>query len=157
VRNYRFLTTWCLEAPIDEVFAAIHETARWPQWWPAVRRAELVEDGDADGVGRLWRLTWRGALPYDLEFTSRVTRVERPWRLEGDAGGELVGTGRWRLYEGHAGTAVVYEWNVATSRAWMNRLAPIARPAFAWNHNAVMRQGGAALARHLGSALVAQS
>lgn len=156
MRRYRFLTTWCLDAPVADVFDAIHDSASWPQWWPAVRRAELLEEGDADGVGRLWRLAWRGALPYDLEFVSRVTAVQRPWRLEGDADGELVGTGRWRLYEGAAGTAVVYEWHVATSRAWMNRIAPLARPAFAWNHDHVMRQGAAGLARRLGAPLVAQ-
>ena len=65
--------------------------------------------------------------PYDLTFESRVTRREPPYLLEGDADGELIGVGRWRLFEGQA-TAVVYEWNVRTSRAWMNRLAPVAGP-----------------------------
>ena len=36
----------------------------------------------------------------------------------------------------------------------MNWLAPIARPAFKWNHIAVMRDGGEGLARHLGTKLV---
>ncbi|MGZ4271060.1 MAG: SRPBCC family protein [Solirubrobacteraceae bacterium] len=157
MRRYHFVTTWCLGATVEDVYDTIHDSGSWPQWWPAVRRAELVEDGDAAGVGRLWRFTWRGALPYDLVFESRVTSAQRPWLLEGAADGELVGTGRWRLFDGPAGTAVVYEWDVATSRAWMNRIAPLARPAFAWNHNAIMRQGGAALARRLGVPLLAQS
>jgi hypothetical protein len=157
VAAYRFLTTWLLDAPPEPVFDAIYDSAAWPQWWPGVRRAELLEEGREDGVGRLWDYTWRSRLPYDLSFRSRVTAVQRPWRLEGDADGELVGTGHWRLYQGPAGTAVVYAWNVSTSRAWMNRLAPIARPAFAWNHDAVMRQGGEALARRLGARLLARS
>ena len=41
-----------------------------------------------------------------------------------------------------------------TARAWMNRLAPVARPAFAYNHDAVMRQGAAGLARLLGAPLL---
>jgi hypothetical protein len=39
----------------------------------------------------------------------------------------------------------------------MNLLAPVARPIFAWNHHAVMRNGGVGLTRKLGARLVAQS
>jgi Polyketide cyclase / dehydrase and lipid transport len=154
--DYRFLTTWCIDAPIERVFEAIDDAASWPRWWKGVTRADLVEEGDADGVGRLWRFTWRSRLPYDLSFDSRVVRREPPHLLEGHADGELVGVGRWRLYDG-PGTAVVYEWNVRTAREWMNRAAPVARPLFAWNHNAVMRQGGEGLARLLGAPLLARS
>jgi hypothetical protein len=156
VAEYHFVTTWCLDAPIDRVYAAIDDAVRWPEWWKGVRRAELLESGDEDGVGRLWRYTWHSLLPYDLSFDSRVTRVERPYLLEGRAFGELVGTGRWRLYEGR-GTAVVYEWNVRTARAWMNRLAPVARPLFAFNHDVLMRQGADGLARLLDAPLLARS
>jgi uncharacterized protein YndB with AHSA1/START domain len=154
--DYRFVTTWCLGAPIERVFEAIDDAGRWPQWWKGVTRAELVEPGDRDGVGRLWRYTWRSRLPYDLSFESRVTRREPPFLLEGSADGELIGVGRWRLYEGQ-GTAVVYEWNVRTSRPWMNRAAPVARPLFAWNHNVVMRQGAEGLARLLDAPLLVRS
>ncbi len=53
--------------------------------------------------------------------------------------GELEGVGRWRLYEQDGVTAVLYEWNVRTTKAWMNLLAPLLRPAFEWNHDWVMR------------------
>jgi hypothetical protein len=59
----RFVTTWCLDAPIGRVFEAIDDGGRWPQWWKGVTRAEPVEPGDPDGVGRLWRYTWRSRLP----------------------------------------------------------------------------------------------
>lgn len=36
----------------------------------------------------------------------------------------------------------------------MNRLGPLPRPAFRWNHDLVMRQGGAGLARRLGASLL---
>jgi hypothetical protein len=156
MREYRFVTTWCLDAPIERVFDAIDDAARWPQWWKGVTCAELLEPGSEDGVGRLWRYTWRSALPYELTFDSRVTRREPPYLLEGDAEGELIGVGRWRLFEGLA-TAVVYEWNVRTARAWMNRLAPVAGPVFAWNHDVVMRQGAEGLARLLNAPLLVGS
>jgi hypothetical protein len=151
--SYRFVTTWCLDAPIERVFDAIDDAAAWPQWWRGVTRADLVEPGDADRIGRVWDLTWRSRLPYDLTFRSTVTRREPPYLLEGNAEGELIGVGRWRLYEGR-GTALVYEWEVRTARAWMNRLAPVARPAFAWNHDTVMRWGAEGLARLLDAKLL---
>jgi hypothetical protein len=154
--QYEFVTTWCVDAPIDDVFSAIEDSARWPEWWKGVQSAELLEEGGESGVGRLWRYVWRSRLPYDLEFDSRVTRLERPWLIEGRAEGELTGFGRWRLYEGR-GTAVVYEWNVSTSRPWMNALAPLARPLFAWNHDVVMRQGAEGLARLLDAPLLTRS
>ena len=76
--------------------------------------------------------------------------------LEDHAEGELIGGGRWRLFEGQ-GTACVYEWNVHTARGWMNRLAPVARPLFAWNHDIVMRQGAQGLSQLLNAPLLART
>jgi hypothetical protein len=75
--------------------------------------------------------------------------------MEGDASGELEGTGVWRLFEQGGMTAVVYDWNVRTTRRWMNVLAPLARPVFDYNHDVVMGWGGEGLARRLGVELVA--
>ena len=52
-------------------------------------------------------------------------------------------------------TAVVYDWQVATTKRWMNLLSPIARPVFEYNHDVVMRWGGEGLARRLGARLLA--
>ena len=83
-------------------------------------------------------MVWKSLLPYRVEFEVTTTRVERPHLLEGQAVGELEGIGRWRLYEQDGVTAVLYEWNVATTKPWMNRLAPLLRPVFEWNHDWVM-------------------
>src|SRR5207245_2391637 len=83
--------------------------------------------------------------PYALAFDMRVVTVDRPCTMEGRASGELAGTGRWRLFEEDGVTAVLYEWDVATTRPWMNALSPLLRPAFVWNHDWVMRQGGEGL------------
>jgi hypothetical protein len=50
---------------------------------------------------------------------------------------------------------VTYDWNVRTTKRWMNVLAPVARPAFEYNHNVVMRRGGEGLAQRLGCRLIA--
>jgi hypothetical protein len=152
--RYSFLTTWALGAPIRDVWEAIYETERWPEWWRGVKLAEQLGNGDANGVGSEHRYVWRSRLPYDLEFRMRTTKVECPHLLEGQADGNLRGTGLWRLWEGAAATAVTYEWNVETMIPWMNVIAPIGRPVFHWSHDHVMRNGGRGLARLLGAPLL---
>jgi len=152
---YRFLTTWLLESPREPVFDAIHDQARWPEWWRGVEAAEEVRPGGEHGVGTVSRLVWRSWIPYRVEFQVTTTRVERPHLMEGQAVGELAGTGRWRLFEQDGVTAVLYEWNVRTTRAWMNLLAPAARPIFEWNHDWVMARGGEGVAELLGCRLLA--
>ncbi len=153
--SYSFLTTWILDAPRDAVWDAIYGIERWPDWWRGVKRVEKLESGnDNGGVGALYRHEWRSVIPYPVRFETRITRVELPHLIEADADGELAGTGRWRFFEGRE-TAVTYEWEVRTTRSWMNLVGPVARPVFRWNHNAVMHQGGQGLADFLGARLLA--
>ncbi|MBA2331757.1 MAG: SRPBCC family protein [Actinobacteria bacterium] len=152
--RYSFLTTWGLDASLDDVWAAIYETEHWPEWWRGVKTAEQVGAGDHDGVGSIHRYVWRSRLPYNIAFTMRTTRVDRPYLLEGRAEGQLSGTGRWLLWSGAGdATAVTYEWKVETTVPWMNAVAPIGRPVFRWSHDHVMRNGGHGLAKLLGAKL----
>ncbi|MBI4278661.1 MAG: SRPBCC family protein [Armatimonadetes bacterium] len=151
--RYRFVTTWRVRAAIEAVWDAIYHSERWPTWWKGVEQVTELQPGDKDGVGSVRRYVWKSTLPYRLVFDMRVTRVERPVVLDGEAFGELEGTGKWRLSHSDGVTTVEYVWDVRTTRAWMNFLAPIARPIFAWNHDVVMRWGGEGLARLLGAEL----
>ncbi len=153
--TYSFVTTWCVDAPIQRVWDVIYAAEDYPNWWKGVVSSTELEPGDENGLGALFRLTWRAKLPYTIEFDTRVTRSEPPYLLEGHASGELEGVGVWRLYEGAAGTALVYTWDISTTRRWMNRLAPVARPAFEWNHDYVMRNGAHGLAELLNVPLLA--
>ena len=102
-----------------------------------------------------YRIAWRSRIPYDLEFEFTVHDMDEPCSMSGEADGELTGSGQWRLFEQDGVTAVTYEWNVHTTKPWMNVLAPVARPIFEYNHNVVMRWGGEGLARRLGCNLLA--
>jgi uncharacterized protein YndB with AHSA1/START domain len=153
--EYAFLTTWLLESPRQPVWDAIYDQESWPSWWRGVEAAEELKPGDEDGVGTVSRLVWKSLLPYRVEFEVTSTRVERYNLMEGHAAGELEGTGRWRLYGQDGVTAVLYEWNVSTTKPWMNRLAPLLRPAFEWNHDWVMARGGEGIAELLGCRLLA--
>jgi hypothetical protein len=155
VGEYRFLTTWLLECERERVWDAIYESERWPEWWEGVEVADRLAPGDEQGLGQIGRYVWRSKIPYPVEFEMVTTRVERPRLLEGRASGGLEGVGRWHLFEQESVTAVIYEWNVATTKAWMNLIGPIARPVFEWNHDWVMRNGGEGLASQLGCRLLA--
>ncbi|MET0558948.1 MAG: SRPBCC family protein [Solirubrobacterales bacterium] len=154
--SYAFLTTWLLDSPRQPVWEAIYDQENWPSWWRGVEEAHELRPGDgSDGVGSVARMVWKSLLPYRVEFEVTTMRVEHPHLLEGHAVGELEGIGRWRFYEQDGITAVLYEWNVSTTKPWMNAMAPLLRPAFEWNHDWVMARGGEGIAKLLGCRLLA--
>ena len=145
--EYAFVTRWSFNAPIERVWEKIADAERWPTWWKYVQKVEVLEPGDANGVGRVLRMTWRTRLPYSLTFDIRSKVVDPPHYIEGDASGELVGRGVWRLRQVDDVTDVRYDWEVRTTKWWMNLLPPLASPLFAWNHAGVMKEGEKALRR----------
>ena len=152
--RYALVTEWVIAAPKERIFDALEVPQAWPQWWPYLEAVALVAPGDAHGIGAVWRYTWSSRLPYRLTFDMTTTGLRRPELIEGCAAGELRGTGRWRLSGDGVATRVRYEWSVDTGKPWMNWLAPLLAPVFAWNHDQVMAAGGRGLARHLGVTLL---
>jgi hypothetical protein len=126
----------------------LQDVERWPSWWRGVERISILGD-------ERYRVAWRSRIPYSLEFDFGVERTDPPRAMEGTATGALRGTGHWRLFEQGGVTAVLYEWNVETTKLWMNVLGPLARPVFEYNHDVVMRWGGEGLARRLHNNLLA--
>lgn len=151
--DYEFVTIWHFKAPREKVWDLIFHSENWPTWWRGVEKVEKLKDGDANHVGAIHRYTWKSRLPYHLIFEMQTTRVEPISLIEGRAIGELQGAGKWQLSsEGGSEaeiTTVRYDWKVETTKAWMNYLAPIARPFFSWNHDVVMGWGGEGLAKRL--------
>ena len=112
----------------------LQDVERWPSWWRGVERVEIIG-------GDRYRVAWRSRIPYELEFDFAVKRTDAPREMEGEATGALAGSGHWRLFERDGVTAVLYDWNVRTTKRWMNVLGPVARPVFEYNHDVVMRLG----------------
>jgi uncharacterized protein YndB with AHSA1/START domain len=153
--QYRFLTTWLVATPCEPCWNVIEDPVAWPEWWRGVERVEERDAGDGARIGSRYLVQWRSRIPYSLTFEFTVERVEPPALLAGVAHGQLDGHGCWRLFERDGVTAVVYEWDVETTKPWMNLVGPIARPVFEYNHDVVMRWGGEGLARRLGVRLLA--
>lgn len=151
--EFQFITEWHIDAPLAEVYEAIVQCLDWPMWWKGVVNVEKLAPGNADGVGSVHRFTWKGRIPYRFTFDMRVTGLVPLTLLEGQADGEVMGTGRWDFSREHEITIVRYLWHVRTNRRWMNLIAPVAAPVFQWNHHQVMRQGAEGMARLLNAEL----
>ncbi len=150
MNRYDFETMWLIESPVDDVWDAIVAGDRWPEWWPFLESTSEIAAGDSDGLGAVRRYTWRGPLLYKLAFEITVTKIEKPFLLEGTARGDLDGVGRWTLSEGdEKHTLVRYSWSVQTTRLWMNMIAPVAGRLFVWNHDQVMAAGRKGLTDYL--------
>ncbi|MFN2530258.1 MAG: SRPBCC family protein [Pyrinomonadaceae bacterium] len=152
--NYEFVTIWRVRAPQEKVWDLIFNSDRWPQWWRGVEEVERIKDGGTNQVGAISRYTWKSKLPYRLVFDMETTRVEPMCLIEGRAFGELQGIGKWTLTNDEGITTARYDWKIATTKPWMNLLAPVARPFFSWNHDVVMGWGGEGLAKQLNTDLI---
>jgi hypothetical protein len=152
--EYWLLTVWQIEAPLAEVYAAVCDPLRWPDWWPDAQQIEQQHAGAAGGVGRILHCTWRGQLPYRLSFDLCTTRMVPGVVVEGTVTGDLEGGGRCEFSQSGTVTTLRHEWRVRTTRHWMNQLAPVARPLFRRNHAQAMLRCGEGLARQLNARLL---
>jgi hypothetical protein len=141
--SFAYTTIWHFKSPLALVWNELADPLDWPSWWRSMERVDQTTPGDALGVGAVHRYTVKGALPYRLAFDMRTTVVETHSRIEGTAMGELEGQGVWTFSEeeDESMTHVRYDWSVVANKPWMKLLAPVARPLYRWNHDAVMRAG----------------
>jgi hypothetical protein len=137
---YSFLTDWRFDAPLEEVWNAIDAADRYTEWWPAVVSYRDLTP-EIHGLGARAERIVRGRLPYQLRYTTVVTRYAPPHEIAYTSTGDLTGTGRFVLNRLDNQTQVLNYWDVATAGFWLNLLAPALKPLFAWNHDWVMAQG----------------
>ena len=147
--TYRFRSAWHVPGTVEAAWAAVSDLESWPQWWPAVTTAEVLERGDAHGVGRTVRFRLRAPLGYRLAVHIRVVDADPPRLVAADVDGQLRGHGRWELVSDAGGVRVDQLWDVDVTRWWMRGLSPVAAPAFRWSHDRAARRGGEGLARWL--------
>ncbi len=149
--RYRFDTTWVLEAPAAHTFDVLRRYETHPTWWQHVHSTRGSEHHGHITV----RYEIQSPLLYRLRFDVRLVRATRPWLIVTKATGDLEGEGEWRRVETDGVTTVRHRWDVATTRPWMNALAPLAGPLFRWAHDRIMAEGAAGLANTLDARLLA--
>lgn len=148
--DYHFLDRWLIPAPIEQVWEYLRKAQDYTRWWNSVYdRVSTLAPGDADGLGGKSAVVVHGALPYRLKLTLESTYVQKPYRMEVRAEGDLVGRGIWRLRSVASGTEVTYDWKVRATYPLIQALSPILKPLFEYNHTWCMRHGEADLVREL--------
>ncbi len=138
-----FHTVWSIDAAFEDVCAVLIDVEAYPTWWPEVRSVEDLGGGRFDMVAR-------SLLPFELHTLSE------PDGAGHEAGvifarlcGDLSGIARWTVEALGPDCRVVYDQEVETHTLVLNRLAPIARPAFRLSHRLMMRHGQAGLRTYM--------
>ena len=141
--HYEFRSDWVLAAPFDDVYTVLEDLGTYTSWWPEIRHIEQVDDDSC-------RITARSRLPYDLVFVTTRSRQDRDAGvLEARLDGDLRGFSRWTLRTSGTATLAVFEEEVEAMKPLLRTLAPVARPAFRFNHWLMMRHGRAGLRARL--------
>ena len=130
---YVFIDEWDVDAPQEAVFDALADARTYPQWWKPVY-IDVQADGPPE-PGRASRHHFKGRLPYTLNTTSQITRLDRPNSFAVDVVGDLTGTGVWTLTPRDGGVHVHFDWRVNADRPLLRILTPVLLPIFRWNHN----------------------
>jgi hypothetical protein len=155
--HYMFETEWVLTAPVERVFQLLSRPEEYTSWWPSVTRSDLVEQGDAAGVGKVASYAICGPGHFTLQLQVRAIEIDRPYLVRNIVRGDLVGTGTHILEAHPSGTRVRFHWYVSTTKGWMNTIARFARPVFSYAHKQVMYRGREGMAKHLGARLLMAS
>jgi uncharacterized protein YndB with AHSA1/START domain len=143
VNEYRFRSVWSIAAPPREVFHALVDLARYPDWWPDVRSVSEVDEDTAEVV-------CRSVLPYRLRMRMRRTEQDEPnGRLRVDLTGDLVGFLGCLLDSDRGRTRLKIVQEVVVTRPLLRVMAPLARPLLVANHGAMMWRGRRGLRKHL--------
>lgn len=154
VNEYSFVTVWKIAAPLKDVWDAIFEIEKFPNWWKAAKNVEVLEPGDGNGVNCLTQQTWTGMLPYKITFKSRRKAVDYLKKIEIASSGNLQGEGIWTFTEEDGVVTVQYKWEIETTSQPISFLTKIFKPLLIKNHDEIMRSGANGLAEKLNAKLI---
>jgi hypothetical protein len=139
--DYHFLTVWRVRGTVAEVRKILSDAASLPRWWPSVYLSvEVLEPGDAEGLGKRVELFTKGWLPYTLRWGFVTTRIAadgftlEPW-------GDFAGRGIWRFVQVGEDVDVAYDWKIAARKPLLRVLSPLLKPLFRANHHWAMARG----------------
>jgi hypothetical protein len=153
--RYHFLSEYSLTSDREAIWAALTAVTAWPEWWRWLKRVDVVKEATADdGVGAIYRNHVRAPTGYGFVYSTEIAELDRLSRIEVISSGDIVGRGRFLVADAPSGGRnVSFAWLVETPKWWMNLFAPIARPAFTWNHDKLMTDFGRGLAKASGGEL----
>jgi hypothetical protein len=146
-RPFTFDRTWRFDVPVEQLWAAVSDTGRFPEWFPWLEADHL----GPLAVGTVATFVVDPPLPYDLRLTVTVRRVESMALVEGVVGGDLSGPARLEVATDGPGSRARLVWSLEVRRRLLVVGERFARPAMVWGHDAVVRKGLERFAAVLGT------
>jgi hypothetical protein len=141
--RYDFRSRWSVDAPPDNVYDVLYGVVEYPLWWPEFREVTRVDAGRH-------RMVVRSFLPYRITYILTQSIADKATgRLEATVDGDIVGRIGWKIDPTADGTRVRFRESVQTRMDLLNVLAPVARWAFEFNHQLMMRDGLVGLRAYL--------
>jgi len=124
---YRFATVFTIDVEPRRIWDAVTDPEGWIGSYPDIEDWQMSARGGADHIGDRYRIVHRVAGPLSLYYTMEVVAGRAPDRMAWRVTGDVAGTGTWELEELDGVTDVRFTWEVATTRRWMNVMAPLIR------------------------------
>ena len=148
---FRFDEHWDLpNVRVEDVYAVLSHGALLPKWWKGVYlEAVPQQPGDTPKVGDKLRARARGALPYELNFILEAVTLEPNRKVVVRSIGDFEGLWTATLSQQGPDVRVDIIWQVTVLRPILKFLAPLLRPAFAWNHRWTTPRGEKGLREYL--------
>ena len=139
---YHFVTHWRVKSTCEEVSHLLAQAEDLSRWWPSVYlEVKVLEEGGADGVGRVVELFTKGWLPYTLRWSFMVTEVRLPVGFSLKAQGDFEGQGIWTFQQEGEWVRITYDWSIVAEKPLLKTLSFILKPLFRWNHEWAMQKG----------------
>lgn len=140
--EYHFITHWRVEGALAQVADILNDAPGLVRWWPSVYlEVRELEQGGADGAGKVIDLYTKGWLPYTLRWRFRITESRYPHGFTLQAWGDFVGRGIWTLDQDGEWVDVTYDWKIDANKPLLRYLSFLMKPLFAANHRWAMARG----------------
>jgi hypothetical protein len=140
--HYQFITTWRVQASLEEINAIIGNAPDLVRWWPSVYLdVRELASGDSRGLGKVVSLYTKGWLPYTLRWQFGVSDVNYPHGFTLTAWGDFVGCGIWTFEPDDDHVIIQYDWKISAEKPLLKYFSLIMKPIFSANHHWAMARG----------------
>lgn len=140
------MSVWRVDASVKACWDfLVSPSQHWVDWWPSLRSIDVERTDDV--VGSTAACVWRSPLGHALRFTLTLTDLAPGEQIVLVSDGDLSGAGTIEFSQNGNGTRLDIDWQIHTTRRWMNLTGLVLRPLFTWGHNVVMRTGERGLNR----------
>ena len=134
--DFEIVTKWKLDAHPEELTEIVLDPDQLQFWCPNVfMRGELVDRGDANGLGMTIRLHTKGWLPHSFFFIAKITALVPHQSMTISVQGDFNGAGYMDVSEVSPGKCVAnLAWRVNVSQPYIRYFVRALKPVFVLNH-----------------------